>query len=75
MVTGMVVSVSRVRDFYGCLADADFVLFGAYVGRDVRHVIGRNLGQRRHVAKLPVMGTHAVLDRELKRNVGVVRRH
>ena len=56
------------------LADTGFSLFGAHMGRDVRHVIGRHLGHRRHVAKLPVMGAHAVLDRELKRNVGVMRR-
>jgi len=66
-------SVLGVRFVHGyALADTCFFLFGTHIGRDVRHVIGRNLGQRRHVAKLPVMGAHAVLDRELKRDVGVV---
>lgn len=68
-------SVPGVRFVYCyALADTCFFLFGARIGCDVRHVIGRNLGQRRHVAKLPVMGSYAVLDRELKRNVGMVRR-
>lgn len=67
--------VLRVRFVHGyALADTCFFLFGAHIGCAVRHVTGRNLGQRCHVTKLPVMSVHAVVDRELKRNVSVVRR-
>lgn len=66
-------SMPGVRFVHGyALADTGFSLFGAHMGRDVRHVIGRKLGHRHHVAKLPVMGTHAVLDRKLKGDVGMV---
>lgn len=54
--------------------DSNRPLFGADIGRNVRPIIRRHLRYGRHVAKLPVMGAHAVLDHELKRDISVVRR-
>ncbi len=56
------------------LLDSDLPLCDADMGRNVRHIIRCYLRHGRHVAKLPMMGAHAVLDRKLKCNVGVVRR-
>jgi hypothetical protein len=56
------------------LLNSDLPLFHADMGRNVRHIVRCYLRHGCHVAKLPVMGTHAILDRKLKCNVGVVRR-
>ena len=54
--------------------DSNLPLFSTDIRRNVRHIVRCYLRHGRHVAKLPVMGAHAVLDRELKRDISVVRR-
>jgi hypothetical protein len=42
--------------------------------RDVGNIVGRHCRNRRHVAKLPVVGSRTIFRGELERNVAMVRR-
>jgi hypothetical protein len=55
------------------LAYARLSLLGSNIRRDMRNVVGRQSCDRLHVAKVPVMLSRPVLDRDLERDVGVVR--
>ena len=51
-----------------------FALHSSDIGSNVRNIIRGDTGDRFHVAKLPVMRSHPIFCRELKRDVAMMGR-
>ena len=65
-------SAPRTGALFALLSDTGVALMHADVSRDVGDIVGRQSGDRRHIAKLPVMSPRPVTDGELKGHVAVV---
>ena len=54
------------------LLDACLPLEPSHISNDLVGLCGAYPFDLRHVAELPVMGTHTILNRSVKRNIGVM---